>query len=226
MNGYGAPSSYRYRAPFSYSARLIIPESDFRDKLKHALSQPLPGSESRQSMAPEDRDIAPSEGRYPAAVLIALFYDEGNWCLPLIKRVEDGYAHSGQIGLPGGSIEAGETAVEAALREAEEEIGLDPRNISVIGQLSPLLIPVSGFMVYPVVSIIREKPVWKINRLEVNWLFTVTLEDICNPENAKCETRRFSQRERKVPFFLLKENKVWGATAMILSEFRAVIEAL
>ena len=218
MDGYGAPSSH--------PARLSISESDFPDRLKLALLQPLPGSESQQSMAPEDRDIAPPEGRYPAAVLIALFHDEGNWRFPLIKRVEDCYAHSGQIGLPGGSIEAGETAVEAALRETEEEIGLDPRNISVTGQLSPLLIPVSGFMVYPVVGIIREKPAWKINHLEVKWLFTVSLEDICNPENAKTETRRFSQRERKVPFLLLKGNKVWGATAMILSEFRAVIEAL
>ncbi len=215
-----------YRAPSSHPARLTIPESDFPDRLRNALSQPLPGVEAQRLMAPEDRDITPSEHRYSAAVLITLFHDEGDWRFPLIKRVEDGYAHSGQIGLPGGSIEAGETAVEAALRETEEEIGLDPLNINVTGQLSPLLIPVSGFMVHPVIGIASEKPVWKINHLEVNWLFTASLEDICNPENVKIETMWFSQRERKVPFFLLKENKVWGATAMILSEFRAVIETL
>ncbi len=193
-------------------------------KLEHALSQPLPGRAAQNIMAPTGRNLTPFEHRYSAAVLVALYQQGNQWRFPLIKRVEDGFAHSGQIGFPGGRIEADETPVETALREAEEEIGLKPALVRLIGQLSQLPIPVSKFLVYPVVGIIAGQPEWKINRSEVDSVFTVAIEDILEPENVKYDTWQLSIGTIQGLFFHLYGHKVWGATAMILSEFKAIVE--
>ncbi|MDP8241184.1 MAG: CoA pyrophosphatase [Candidatus Hatepunaea meridiana] len=211
--------------PFTSNKSQLL-ATDFPEKLKNALARPLPGSASQNKMAPEGRHRKSFEKRYSAAVLIALFQDDNRWRFPLIQRAEDGYVHSGQIGFPGGSIESGEIQVEAALREADEEIGLNPDAVNVIGQLSPLPIPVSKFLVYPVVGIVNEEPEWDINRSEVQSIFTVSIDDIMNPGNINRETRQLASGLKIVPFFHLGGFKVWGATAMMLSEFKVVIETM
>jgi len=199
---------------------------DFPAELKNALSQPLPGSKAQNIMAPEGRNNERFVHKYTASVLIALFHKVNRWQFPLIQRIEDGYVHSGQIGLPGGKLEIDETTVECALREAHEEIGLKPDCVKIIGQLSSLPIPVSKYLVYPVIGIIKSEIQWSINPEEVKSIFTASLNDIRNPAPIKTEMWQFGKDSRKVPFFYFNQHKVWGATAMILSEFKAVIETI
>jgi len=181
---------------------------------------------SQDIMAPEGRNLERFEKKYDAAVLIAFFYGNDRWQFPMIKRVEDGYVHSGQVGFPGGRIEADESPVEAALREAKEEIGLNPKRSRVVGQLSPLPIPVSKFLVHPVVSIVEGQPELVRDNREVQSIFTVTLALMLDPGIIKSESRKSRTGIRDVPYFYLKGYKIWGATAMILSELKAVIEGI
>jgi len=192
-------------------------------QLKHSLSQPLPGKSAQNLMSPDGRNSYRFEHRFSAAVMIALYRIDDQWRFPLIKRAEDDYVHSGQIGLPGGRIEQRESIIEAALRETEEEIGIKTELIDVLGVLTELQIPVSSFLVHPVVGIINYQPEWIIESREVAEVFTVSLDDICNPDMVKSEMRRFKRGAVEVPYFHLFGHKVWGATAMILSEFRMLL---
>ena len=138
----------------------------------------------------------------------------------------DLFAHSGQIALPGGKLETGETPEIAAVREAEEEIGLVRTTVTVLGKLSPLPIPVSRYLVHPIVGMLSEQPDWLLQPGEVESLFTITLNDLRSAQNQATETRYFRDRPFKVPFFHFKSHKVWGATAMILAEFLVILNAL
>lgn len=196
---------------------------DLPKSLQAALSYPLPGPAAQEIMAPVGRNQIPFIHQHSAAVLIALFQQDDQWRFPLIKRVEDEFVHSGQVGLPGGRIEATETPVKTALREANEEVGLNPDTVRIIGQLTPLPIPVSKFLVFPVVGVVNEQPQWNKNSREVESIFTVSLDDICEAQNVKIEPWHISIGLSRVPFFHLGEHKVWGATAMILSELKSVL---
>ena len=193
-------------------------------QLKLSLSQSLPGTSAQNLMSPDGRNVYNFEHKFSAAVMIALYRVDEQWRFPLIKRAEDDYVHSGQIGLPGGKMEPGETIIKAALRETEEEIGIKSELIEVLGVLTEIQIPVSSFLVYPVVGIINCQPEWILEQKEVAEVFTVSLDDICNPDNVKSEMRRFKRGTVEVPYFRLFGHKVWGATAMILSEFRELLK--
>ncbi|MCF7811950.1 CoA pyrophosphatase [bacterium] len=197
---------------------------NFIEQIEFALTQPLPGSPAQNIMSPEGRNLLHFTHKFSAAVMIALYRENEQWRFPLIKRAEDDFAHSGQIGLPGGKMEPGETIIETALRETEEEIGIKPEFIKVIGQLTELQIPVSSFLVHPVVGVMNCKPEWILECKEVDEVFTVSLDDVCNPDLVKSEMRRFKRGPVKVPYFRLYGHKVWGATAMILSEFGELLK--
>jgi hypothetical protein len=182
-------------------------------RLRTVLSEPLPGAEAHSLMATEGRKLRIFEHRHTAAVLISLFQADSGWRFPLIQRVEDGFVHSGQIGFPGGRVESGESTVDAA-------------SVKVIGQLSPLPIPVSGNLVHPVVGVIGSEPVWRVNHGEVRSMFTVAVKDVLSDDHVQVEIWQFSMGPRRVPFFHLDGHKVWGATAMILSEFRVVMNRI
>ncbi|PIZ66809.1 MAG: CoA pyrophosphatase [Candidatus Marinimicrobia bacterium CG_4_10_14_0_2_um_filter_48_9] len=204
----------------------------FIDTLTQILVNDLPGFEGQQVMMPAGRPVIMPElsefkNLKPAAVLIALFEANGTeWRFPLIQRVEDGLAHSGQIALPGGRLEVGETVEMAALREAEEEIGLDSSSVTVIGNLSPLPIPVSGFLVHPVVGVLTHEPIWRPQRGEVETVFTVSVSDLMDEAKRATEVRHFREQPFTVPYFHFEPYKVWGATAMILSEFDHLLQRL
>ena len=201
----------------------IQPAEILRLKLKTTLTEKLPGEAAQWQMATQGRKLQQFEHKHSAAVLIALYPAIDGWRFPLIRRVDDGYVHSGQIGFPGGRIEAGESIVDAALREAYEEIGLEPQLAYVVGRLTALPIPVSGNLVHPVVCVLDDEPTWQQNPREVQELLSVKVIDLLNDANKVVETWQFRKEPRLVPFFLLNDQKVWGATAMMLSEFREVI---
>ena len=198
-------------------------------KLKLVLSDDLPGFHGQKEMMPAGRIVIPRDTRdysqlIPAAVLIALFPIGPDWRFPLIKRVEDGFAHSGQVALPGGRLEEGETVEMAALREAEEEIGLDQNRVRVIGELSPLPIPISGFLVHPVIGVLDHEPDWQLQAGEVDDIFTPSVDALLDTAYRASETRRFREQQFEVPYFNFKPYKVWGATAMILAEFELILQ--
>ena len=155
-----------------------------------------------------------------AAVMICLIEKEGDVVFPLIKRTQhDLDHHSGQISLPGGKQDGSETLESTALRELEEEIGLSTDHLDILGPLSSLPIPVSGFLVFPFVSIFRGTPKYTLNKMEAESIFEVTLSDLLSPE-VRQETLH---KDKIIPYFNSHNERVWGATAMILSEFPEVL---
>ncbi len=135
----------------------------------------------------------------------------------------DGYPHGGQISLPGGKLEEGESLEECALRECEEEIGIPSTDVSIIGRLTPLPVPVSGFLVQPIVGSIGYNPSFTPSPDEVQDIFTVRLADLLDDDLRGFEQRTLLGQNFNVPFFRFSNHKVWGATAMILSEFQTIL---
>ena len=199
----------------------------FIDKLRLCLNKELPGPQSQSRMAPSIR-LENRHGFYRnAAVMILLYRKEESWQLVLMKRPEYAGAHSNQISLPGGIHEKSDPDMRAtALRETREELGIDDSRIRLLGSLSKLHIPVSGIEVYPFVGVYSGSPVFDPDPSEVAYLIEVPLPDLLSGENAMEEIRTIHCKVVKVPYFSAGEEKIWGATAMILSEFLDVIRSL
>ncbi|MCB0213925.1 MAG: CoA pyrophosphatase [Anaerolineae bacterium] len=143
----------------------------------------------------------------------------------LTRRPEYPGVHSGQISLPGGRREKGETPEETALRETYEEIGVSPDTLEIIGELSSLYIPPSNFCIFPFVAFCPQRPTFVLDAIEVAELIETPLSLLFNPAIQKSEIWHFENYgERNIPFFEIFGHKVWGATAMILSEFLTLLE--
>ncbi len=200
---------------------------DLTTNLGSLFQDDLPGFTAQSDMMPEGRIKLPEYSDLQrAAVLIAFFPRENGWYFPLFRRVADGYAHSGQVGLPGGRAEDGESPVETALREAQEEVGINPDDVILCGQLSALPIPLSGYLVHPFLGALTSEPAWQLESREVDELLLVSLQDFLREEAIQAEKRRFKGQDWTIPYFDLEGHKVWGATAMILSELRALMSNL
>jgi len=173
-------------------------------------------------MAPRPRE-GWQPGRIPpdcrdGAGLLGLFPGAAGTTLLLTVRDHQLLQHPGQVSLPGGALDRGETIVAAALREAREEIGLRPEAVKVVGELSPLHIPVSRFVLHPVVAIGDEIPPLTPQPGEVARILEVSLARLQEPTVVRVERREFKGNFYDVPYFAVDGEKVWGATAMILAE--------
>lgn len=205
----------------------IIPQ------LVQALQQSLPGIAAQQRMAARvvpGPDAVPPHAR-PSAVLSLLYPHEGELSLLFIRRTEDGHAHSGQISFPGGKQELSDADLRAtALREAQEEVGVMSPDVQLLGALTQLYIPVSNFQVFPFVGFAAQRPVYHINKHEVDEIIEVPLSRLFLPEHKVVTHIRPASRPGlilKAPAYIPAENQViWGATAMILSELEAVFEGI
>ena len=188
----------------------------------------LPGTEAQLAMAPRPRygwtpGHIPDEHRQGAGLLPLYEADDGVHIV-LTERHHRLAKHPGQVSLPGGAVDAGETLEQAALREADEEVGIDPGEVAVLGPLTPLHIPVSGFVLYPVVGALRSVPRLRRQETEVERILDFPLTYFDAPTYG-LERRTFREREIEVPYFLLPgEARLWGATAMIVAEFLALID--
>lgn len=198
----------------------------FIDQLEMDLKSILPGSKAQYKMAPELR-LENRHGYYQnAAVMILLYIRTGSWHTVLMKRPEYAGAHSNQISLPGGKAEEGDASLEkTALREVREETGIDDSRIRILGNLSRLHIPVSGIEVLPVVGFYPKEPDFQPDPSEVAYLIEVSLEDLLNPRNTSEIFRTLMCKLVRVPYYKIGKEQVWGATAMILSEFLEVIRS-
>lgn len=199
------------------------------ERLAERLAQPLPGAAAHVRLAPRPRPgwkpgRWPDETR-PGAGLLLIFPRGELLNLVLTVRSKHLPSHRGQVSLPGGAVEAGETIEEAALREAEEEVGITPSEVRVLGRLSALHIPASGYVLHPVAGVAGTRPDLRPAPGEVERILEVPLEDLLDPAHIRVESWVLRGQPCDVPFFLLDGEKVWGATAMILAEFLRILGA-
>lgn len=204
---------------------------ELRDRLFEVFKEDLPGEDAHSMMMPIVRDARlrqPDKQPDPVnSAVLVLFYedDHGHIKFPLIQRPEYNGAHSAQVSLPGGKEEpADKDMVHTALREAEEEIGINPSDVEVIGKLSDIFIWVSNYLVAPIVGVTRSKPEFVLDKQEVDHVIEADLTDIINPEKRK-EGTILARGEYKIrtPYFDIDDRVVWGATAMMLSELSVVV---
>ena len=153
-----------------------------------------------------------------AAVLIGLFKKNDEGCFSLIRRPMNEKNHPGQIALPGGAMEKDETLMNTALREASEEVGINPEDVEIIGQLTPIPVPVSEYLIYPFVGVIDYEPKWVLNEDEVEELLILKMSELISSDNGYTEMWDLRGNKVEVPIFKVMNETVWGATAAVLSE--------
>lgn len=168
------------------------------------------------SLNPDLRHMIVREGLRDAAVLIPVVDHQGEATVILTKRTERLRSHSGQVAFPGGSIDATDASPEAAaLRETEEEIGLSPHFIKVVGRM-PDYVTGSGYRIAPVLSVVKPGFTLQLNPLEVDAAFEVPLSFLMDPENHRRESRVWQERERFYYTMPYEERLIWGVTAGII----------
>jgi 8-oxo-dGTP pyrophosphatase MutT (NUDIX family) len=198
-------------------------------KLDLRLKKPLPGAEAHDVLRaiPVGATIPRFEHKLPprpGSVLILLYDNDGTVCFPLIKRPVYLGAHSGQVSLPGGKAEEGEDTIQTALREAEEEVGIDRNDVDVIGILSKFFVIPSNYLVTPVVAIARNMPAFNPDPKEVDRILYGSVEQLIDVSAIrKKEILAAGQFRMMAPHFEIENEVVWGATAMMLNEFRMVL---
>ena len=198
--------------------------------LQDRLAQELPGDYAHQQMMaqPIGKRFKMQYEKPPrrGAVMIALYPDQGKIYFPLMQRQPYEGVHGGQVSLPGGKMEETDNdLIETAIRETFEEIGVSISDNQVIGSLSDLNVTASNFIVKPVVSILNQKPNFVSDPREVEQIFKAEVQHLIDPKTLQETELTVAQKVRlKAPFFDIEEKVVWGATAMILSEFVEILK--
>ena len=202
----------------------------FITQLEITITNYLPGEESQQKMRVNyDQSIElpfSKNNSTAAAVLILLYIEDNEIHFFLTKRSNELEHHKGQISLPGGTQEENEELTHTALRETQEEIGINKTSISIIGSMTPLFVPVTGFMIHPFIGYSSNKLEPTPDPSEVEAIFSVNISDLLNETNQTIAKRNIRGYDVKVPYFKLNNYEVWGATSMILSEFRDLIKSI
>ena len=202
---------------------------ELRVKLQERLLKPLPGQVAHDRFrAKPVGDVRPRFDHQhpprPGGVIILLYEEDGIIKFPLIKRAEYPGAHGGQVSLPGGKAEPGEDAIQTALRECEEEIGVERKDIFVLGKLSNFLVIPSNYLVTPVVAYVEQKPAFNPDPFEVAKVLEALLDDVTGMNSALEKEIIAAGKYRMIaPHFEVDNEIVWGATAMMLNEFSVVL---
>jgi 8-oxo-dGTP pyrophosphatase MutT (NUDIX family) len=205
--------------------------TDFIGRLTEELTLPLPGLPVQLQMTSNFRLREMMEFSHPdkatkSSVLILLFPGREN-NLPtfvvMLRPTYDG-VHSGQISLPGGRHETYDhDLMQTALREAQEETGMDPGKVKIIGRLTELYIPPSNYLVQPFIGYTPEAPVFTPQPEEVEKLIEIEANQLLDKNNVVQKEISVGGNRFTVPSFLIRGTTVWGATAMILNEFREIL---
>lgn len=198
--------------------------------LSHRLSEPLPGLDPGKAMSARLLNGESLDFRYKTpprqgSVLILVYPDNGQVRFPLIQRPEYIGVHSGQMALPGGKREPNEDEIQTALRETEEEIGVPMADIKVLGRLTSFFVFASNFQIQPVVAMAPKKPTFIPQEEEVAEIVSADVRHLLDDAYVKekvIEAR--ADVKLRAPYFDLEGKMVWGATAMMLAEFKAILQ--
>lgn len=198
----------------------------FQDFLQRRLISDLPGKNAQNLMRPAPKVERKNEMTYRPS---SDNFRNSSVLVPVITWTEEpeimftlrtaGIKHGGQISFPGGGKEGDESIEETALREAHEETGLKPENVEAVGRLTPLFINHSENMVTPVVGFIKKEQEFCANPNEVDEIFTVPISKLVNGEFSKVEDWKLRDLDYSIPLWDVHPVPLWGATAMMLSEF-------
>lgn len=199
--------------------------------LRALLGGPLPGAAAHSDALPRgfQREMVPKGAPLThASVLLSLQpgAQEGQVHFPLIRRPDGIDPHAGQIALPGGAREPGEDPVRCALREAREEIGLDPSSVELVGKLTPITIPVSRFRVETFIGWVDHAPRYVMQVQEVSRILLADPEQLAQEGPTETVERMVRGNVIRFPAYRVENEKVWGATAQILSEFLQIWRGL
>ena len=181
----------------------------------HIIGYPRPSAIEARQMTPPARE---------SAVLFPLFLRDNRWHTAFMKRPSGQGVHSDQLSFPGGKLEIGESHLQAALREAQEEIGLESGQWNVIGQLSTLYIPPSHFVVQPFLAWAPENPQFQFNSGEVAEWIEHPIDDFMRPNLIGRKEIFVSKYNRTFDsgYFNIQGHTLWGATAIMVQEFRSL----
>lgn len=205
--------------------------STFLTYLTDALSGDLLGVKAHQKMLPPGRRLKTHENERsqvkPSGVLLLLFPENGNIYLCMIKRPSTMTHHPGQISFPGGKVEKEDLSAEmAALREAHEEVGIDPAYVKIVGKLSELYVEVSRFLIYPFIAWTDKRPDFIVNKSEVDELILLPINDLVANETIMETDMETITGRLRVKYYPFNSQIIWGATAMILSELIEILKNL
>ena len=180
-----------------------------------------------QTVGPADLFPALPYAAQPAAVLIPLFEEAGETHVVLTRRAAHLRSHTGEVSFPGGRLDEGEAPLAAALREATEEVGIDPAAVEIVGELAPLATLSSRSGITPFVGVLSGRPNLRPNPAEVELAFDIALADLIAPGVYRSELWQFptGTGDRPIHFFHLPHDIVWGATARILHELLDLVTA-
>jgi len=201
------------------------------DLLQERLQKPKPGLEAQLKMVTNPR---PGDKTYldvgdsclKAGVLVLLYPWQEKLHLVLTRRTSTVAHHQAQISFPGGRMDRKESAVEAAVMEAGEELQIMPNSIRILGELTPLYVPPSNYCIYPAVAAADRRPDFRHSPIEVAEVIEVPVDHLLDPKNVRQETWPLRGINVRVPFYFFQGHKIWGATAMILAELVDLISSI
>lgn len=197
--------------------------------LKDALQNELPGADAHNKMLPPGRRLKSHNHELSSvklsSVLVLIFPMDGKLYTCLTKRPSTMKFHAGQISFPGGKVEKEDASAEkAALREAWEEVGIEPSAIEILGKLSDFYLEISQFSIQPFLAWTDQKPEFSLNLHEVEELILFPLSDFVENENILETELQTLTGLLKINYFPHEGRIVWGATAMILSELIEILK--
>jgi 8-oxo-dGTP pyrophosphatase MutT (NUDIX family) len=199
-----------------------------KQQITEMLKSDLPGANAHQRLLPPGRKLSatlqPGQQMKYSSVLLLLFPDGGKIYTCLTRRNLHMKDHPGQVSFPGGKIEEGESPELTAIREAQEEVGISPLDVNLLGRLSELYIPISGYVIFPYVGWMDKKPDFVLNTDEAEKLILFPVQDFLQKEEIKYTEMETSTGLLTVPYYPFDGEIIWGATAMILAEFFEVLK--
>jgi 8-oxo-dGTP pyrophosphatase MutT (NUDIX family) len=212
--GDARPSTEMLRAAFARSAGAVP-----------AVTDRMQRRDARGALLPRPAGPPEGTGALPAAVLVLLYPRAGRLRVVLTQRAAHLPQHGGQISFPGGAVDAEDPSpLAAALRETREELGVQPRPLAVWGELEPVYVPTSGYLIRAFVAHAEARPAFRPAAGEVAGLLEPALDELLQRGGFASEERVYHGQTVWEPFFWVDGERVWGATAVLLDQLLTRIE--
>lgn len=192
--------------------------------LRNRIEKPLPGKEAQKKMLPvpindsNARKLTAPDDATPSSVLIPIFMDENDQLNVILTLRTSGIRHGGQICFPGGRSEQNENPLITALRESQEEIGLLPNEVQIVGSITSFYLQHTNNLINPFIGFLQKKPELTRNPNEVKEIIMVGLNKLVTEDKLINERWDLEHNTFDVPYWDIHDVPLWGATAMILSE--------